>query len=224
MAESSKINGLHTPQLTQTGLTQTGLTQTGLTQRGMALSGGLALATAVGLAFAPILPLPSFWQMLKSQTAVSDSTWAGDLEPPGASTSATSRPLTSASYTTGFDTAAALPLPVASPVKLTVEDPNACPADLNCTFRPRLPAILPPPHPALAVAVASVPAPTRRIAAMLQPHQTPPAAAKQSAGPMPTDKNPTGLARWLPHLPAAHTLLKPFAFVANAMGGLIPKL
>jgi hypothetical protein len=208
MAESSKIDGLHGP---------------GLTQRGMALSGGLALATTVGLAFAPILPLPSFWQMLKSQTAVSDSTWAGDLEPPRASVSATGRPLTSASYTTGFDTAAALPLPVAPAAKLTVEDPNACPADLNCTFRPRMPAVLPPPRPALAAYVSTLPAPARR-AATLQPHQIPPAAAKQSAGLMPADTKPMGLARWIPHLPAAHTLLTPFAFVANAMGRLIPKL
>jgi hypothetical protein len=37
-------------------------------------------------------------------------------------------------------------------------------------------------------------------------------------------KKPTGLAALLPSLPSTHTLLKPFAFVANTFGGLMQKL
>ncbi len=203
MAESSKIGWLNGP---------------GLTQRGMALSGGLALAAMV-LAFAPVLPLPAFWQMLKTQAAAPNSTWAGHLEAPGANGAAAGRPLTSASYTTGFNTAAALPLPAPAPTKVAVEDPSACPADLNCTFRPKLTAALPPPRP-LTIAADAQSAPAHRVAAPAAPQQ----AEKPLADDQHADKKPSGIARWLPHLPPARTLLKPFTFVANAVGGLIPKL
>jgi hypothetical protein len=184
----------------------------------MALSGGLALAAMV-LAFAPVLPLPAFWQMLKTQAAAPNSTWAGHLEAPGANGAAAGRPLTSASYTTGFNTAAALPLPAPAPAKVAVEDPSACPADLNCTFRPKLTAALPPPRP-LTIAADAQSAPAHRVAAPAAPQQ----AEKPLADDQHADKKPSGIARWLPHLPPARTLLKPFTFVANAVGGLIPKL
>jgi len=203
MAESSKIGWLNGP---------------GLTQRGVALSGGLALAAMV-LAFAPVLPLPAFWQMLKAQATVPNSTWAGHLEAPGADGATAGRPLTSASYTTGFNTAAALPLPAAAPPKVAVEDPNACPAGLNCTFRPKMNAVLPPPRPIIVTQ-----APARHVAALQQPQKPQAAVIPQPAHMQQAENKPKGLARWLPHLPPARTLLKPFTFVANAVGGLIPKL
>ncbi|QAY96445.1 hypothetical protein CWB41_12475 [Methylovirgula ligni] len=214
MAESSKIGWLNGP---------------GLTQRGVALSGGLALVASL-FAFAPILPLPAFWQMLKTQAAAPNSTWAGHLEAPGADGAAGGRPLTSASYTTGFNNSAALPLPAAAPAKIAVEDPNACPPDLNCTFRPRLNAVLPPPRPPMVASRApGAQTPAHRVAALQQPASQPPEKLQTPNKPQPTpmqqaENKPKGLARWLPHLPPARTLLRPFTFVANAVGGLIPKL
>ncbi len=204
MAESSKIGWLNGP---------------GLTQRGMALSGGLALAAMV-LAFAPVLPLPAFWQMLKTQAAAPNSTWAGHLEAPGANGAAAGRPLTSASYTTGFNTAAALPLPAPAPAKVAVEDPSACPADLNCTFRPKLTAALPPPRP-LTIAADAQSAPAHRVAAPAAPQQ----AESGRWLTMQQRRQKAERARPLAAASApARTLLKPFTFVANAVGGLIPKL
>ncbi len=208
MAETSKIGWLNGPSLTQ---------------RGMVLSGGLALTVMV-LAFAPVLPLPAFWQMLKTQAgAAPNSTWAGHLEAPGANDAAAGRPLTSASYTTGFNTAAALPLPAPAPPKVAVEDPDACPTGLNCTFRPRMSAVLPPPRPVMVSHEPAAQAQARHVAA-LQPPEKPQAAAKPQADKQQAENKPKGFARWLPHLPPARTLLKPFTFVANAVGGLIPKL
>jgi hypothetical protein len=214
MAESSKIGWLNGP---------------GLTQRGVVLSGGVALAASL-LAFAPILPVPAFWQMLKTQAAAPNSTWAGHLETPGADGGDSGRPLTSASYTTGFNKSASLPLPAAAPAKIAVEDPNACPADLHCTFRPKINAVLPPPRPPmLAARATATQAPAHRVAALQQPAsrsseklQTP--NKPQPAPVQQAENKPKGLARWLPHLPPARTLLRPFTFVANAVGSLIPKL
>ena len=63
-----------------------------------------------------------------------------------------------------------------------------------------------------------------RHVAALQPPEKPQAAAKPQADKQQAENKPKGFARWLPHLPPARTLLKPFTFVANAVGGLIPKL
>jgi hypothetical protein len=119
-------------------------------------------------------------------------------------------PLTSATYTSGFDKKAAglgpLP-PETPPIKLAqTRDPHACPDDLNCSFRPAKAGAVPPRRP-LIVADAE------------------PAKASQA---------PTGLAlltaslHWpaqLPgYLPTPNTLLTPFTFVGNTVVGLVKKL
>ncbi len=184
----------------------------GLPQRGLVLSGTLALA-GLALAFAPVLPRPGIWQVLQTPAATpavagtnstnsANSNWAGHLESPGAGAPATegvSQKLTSASYTTGFNTADAGPLPAAAPPKaVAAHDPNACPDDLNCAFRSKPSATAARPQ-------------TAGLSASIH--------AAQHQG-----KKPAGLAAFMPHLPSAHTLLKPFAFVANTFGGLIHKL
>ncbi|MEW6438852.1 MAG: hypothetical protein AB1508_16965 [Pseudomonadota bacterium] len=189
MAESSKIAWLFGP---------------GLTQRGLMLSGGLAL-TGMVLAFAPVLPRPSLWQMLQAPAvapaaaAQTNSTWAGHLESPAASGTAASggsqRP-TSASYTTGFNVADAEPLPAVAP-KAAAHDPNACPSNLNCAFRPKPGTV----RPQMAAA-STPPAPAATL---------PPAEVKR----------PTGISAFIPQMPSTDTLMKPFAFVANAFGGLM---
>ena len=194
MAESSKMFSFFGP---------------GVTQRGVLISGSLALAGMV-LSFAPVLPQPNLWQVLDTPAVaptaapMPNSTWAGHLESPGANAAdaGASHALTSASYTTGFDSADAAPLPATS-IKTTTTDPTACPNDLNCTFRSRAGATLPPPHVRIAYT-----GPTRvHVGA---PHQD--------------MKKPTGFAALLPSLPSTHTLLKPFAFVANTFGDLMHRL
>ncbi|MEJ0052190.1 MAG: hypothetical protein WDN02_13435 [Methylovirgula sp.] len=194
MAETSKIFSFFGP---------------GVTQRGVLISGSLALAGMV-LSFAPILPQPNLWQVLgtpavaPAHASTPNSTWAGHLESPGTSGAdvGASHALTSASYTTGFDSAAAAPLPAPS-LKMAAVDPSACPNDLNCTFRSKAGATLPPPHARMASIGSS---------------RTHAGAAHQDL------KKPTGLAALLPSLPSTHTLLKPFAFVANTFGGLMHRL
>ena len=194
MAESSKMFSFFGP---------------GVTQRGVLISGSLALAGMV-LSFAPVLPQPNLWQALgtpavaPAAASMPNSTWAGHLESPGTAAAdvGASHALTSASYTTGFDSADAAPLPAMSS-KMAAADPAACPNDLNCTFRSRAGATLPPPH----ARMASIESPRAHAG-----------AAHQDL------KKPTGLAALLPSLPSTHTLLKPFAFVANTFGGLMQKL
>ena len=106
MAESSKMFSFFGP---------------GVTQRGVLISGSLALAGMV-LSFAPVLPQPNLWQALGTPSVapaaapMPNSTWAGHLESPGtaAADAGASHALTSASYTTGFDSADAAPLPATS--------------------------------------------------------------------------------------------------------------
>ena len=193
MAESSKI---------------TWLFGSGLTQRGLMLSGGLAL-TGMVLAFAPVLPRPSLWQMLQAPAvtpaaaAQTNSPWAGHLESPGASGPAAaggSQKPTSASYTTGFNVADAGPLPAIAPKVVPAHDPNACPNNLNCAFRSKSGAARP------------------QMAAM----RTPPAPAVTL--PRPDVKQRTGISAFIPQMPSTDTLIKPFAFVANTFGGLMHKL
>jgi hypothetical protein len=196
MAESSKMFSFFGP---------------GLTQRGVLISGSLALAGMV-LSFAPVLPQPNLWQALGTPAVAPaaaptpNSTWAGHLESPGAAATdvGASHALTSASYTTGFDSADAAPLPAIS-LKTAAANPTACPNDLNCTFRSKAGATLPPPRARMA--------------------SVGPARIHAGAGPAHQDlKKPTGLAALLPSLPSTHTLLKPFAFVANTFGGLMQRL
>ncbi len=191
MAESSKTFSFFGP---------------GVTQRGVLISGGLVLAGMV-LSFAPVLPQPSLWQMVDppavapaATTPAPNSTWAGHLESPGTGVANSSggHALTSASYTTGFDSADAAPLPATS-LKTAAVDPAACPNDLNCTFRLKAGAA----H----ARTASIGSPRVHAGA---PHQD--------------LKKPTGLAALLPNLSPTPTLLKPFAFVANAFGGLMHRL
>jgi hypothetical protein len=193
MAESSKIFTLFGP---------------GLTQRGLLISGSLALGATV-LSFAPVLPQANVWQALDTSPAVQvappppNSTWAGHLEAPGAGGAAASgHALTSASYTTGFDSTDAAPMP-ANVLKAVAIDPSACPNDLNCTFRSRAGVTLPVPRPRIAL-IAPV-----HMHAETQPRE---------------GKKATGFAALLPKLPSTHTLLRPFAFVANTFGGLMHKL
>jgi len=188
MAESSKIAWFFGP---------------GLTRRGLVLLGGLAL-TGMVLAFAPVLPRLSLWQMLQTPAAAqTNSTWAGHLESPGAAGTAASgrsQKPTSASYTTGFNVADAEPLPAVAPKVVPTHDPDACPNNLNCAFRPKPGAARP------QMAAAS----------------TPPAHAARP--PHPETKQPTGISAFMPKMPSTDTLMKPFAFVANAFGGLMHKL
>jgi hypothetical protein len=180
----------------------------GVTQRGLVLSGALALMGMV-LVFAPILPRASLLQTLEPpaahRQAAVNSSWTGHLENPGISDrgAAASQKLTSASYTTGFDTADSEPLPSA-PAKLAAREPDGCPKGLACAFRPRAdrPSLLPPQRPQ-AFAEAS----------------TPPADEYRQE-----TKQRTGLAAFLPRLPSPHALLKPFVFVANSVGGLMRRL
>jgi hypothetical protein len=195
MAESSKMFSFFSP---------------GVTQRGVLISGSLALAGMI-LSFAPVLPQPNLWQALGTPSVapaaapMPNSTWAGHLESPGtaAADDGASHALTSASYTTGFDSADVAPLPAISAKIASAANPAACPNDLNCTFRSKAGATLPPPH--------------ARIASIGSPRAHPDAVHQDL-------KKPTGLAALLPSLPSTHTLLKPFAFVANTFGGLMQKL
>lgn len=143
------------------------------------------------------------------------SPWAGGLESPRPEGQATNArqpepPVTSASYTSGFDEKAVGlgPLPAtAQSMKLAQpRDPRACPDDLNCSFRPAKAGGIPPRRPLAAANVEPVKA-------------SPP---------------PTGLAlltanlhlpAHLPaYLPSANTLLKPFTFVGDTVVGFVKKL
>jgi hypothetical protein len=184
----------------------------GVTQRTFVLTCALALSAA-GLAFVPILPTPALWELVHTapaaqpQVAEADSNWAGHLENPGPGgvvdrTSTGS--LTSESYTTGFDSSNALPLP-RTRVKLVTSNPDACPKGLNCTFRPKTPpvAILPPPRPL-----------------MMPQTPPPPVVVAQHHAP----KHKAGLLAFMPRFPTTRQLVKPFATMANDVGGFFRKL
>jgi hypothetical protein len=158
------------------------------------------------LAFGPVVPRPVLWQIMavplvSPAESGPDSPWAGHLESPAAQdTKAPTKPLTSASYTSGFDKAAAglAPEPPSPPAKLQASDERACPDGLNCSFRKV--TMLPPRPPAESMAVASA------------------APIAQST------RHPFSLAAFTPHFPPPNTLLKPFTFVADTFTGLIKKL
>jgi hypothetical protein len=159
------------------------------------------------LVFAPILPRASLLQTLEPPApqprAATNSSWTGHLENPGTSdpSVAAGQKLTSASYTTGFDTADSEPLPNV-PAKVAVRDLNTCPKGLACMFRPRSDRPSSPlPRPQAFAATAATPTDEHR----------------------PETKR-TGLAAFLPRLPSPRTLLKPFVFVANSVGGLMHRL
>ncbi len=160
---------------------------------GSCARGGLALGAAVGILALLTFGAPKsvFWD---SSPVPKPQDWAGHLERPAERAAAAPEPLTSASYTTGFDKAAVAPLsPVRAPL---VRDSDACPSALNCAFRTAQGA----PRPAVA------PAP---IAPVVAP--APPA-------------NPGPFAALASRLPAPQILLKPFGFVADTFTGLVKKL
>jgi hypothetical protein len=165
------------------------------------------------LAFGSVLPKPALWHLTAGPSALpaaEQQAWAGHLANPGTAQQPATEPLTSASYTSGFDKAAAgLAPPPVSPAKPhEARDPRACPDDLNCSFRTG--KVAPPRRsPAGVTPVAAASAP-------------PDVAAPTAPPPAP---HPSGLAALrLPSLPSPHTLLKPFTFVADTFTGFIKKL
>ncbi len=189
--------------------------------QGIAVPGMIMLIAM--LALGPVVPSPAFWHIMAVPSAspvksVKVSPWAGGLEEPVATDDLDggTAPLTSASYTSGFDKAAAGLAPekpaTAVAKAAPARDPHGCPNDLNCSFRTAKVTALPPRRP--GAASASEP------------------AAQTSANPAPvvvaeadTPKpQPTGLAALTSRLPSPHTLLTPFTFVADTFTGLVKKL
>ncbi|MGO9133109.1 MAG: hypothetical protein ACLP8A_03535 [Methylovirgula sp.] len=145
------------------------------------------------------------------------SPWTGGLDQhlDGKPQSNPPQPLTSASYTTGFDRTAAglgpLPAPPQPPKLAQTSDPRACPDDLNCAFRPAKAGAVIMPAPRKLVAVA----PADAAKATPQPNNF---AFLTANLHWPTPSLPT------PHLPLAGTLLKPFSFVGDKVADFVKKL
>ncbi|QXX73556.1 hypothetical protein [Methylovirgula sp. HY1] len=164
---------------------------------------------------------PHFQTAARAASPWRDPSWAGGLESPhGLARLASPReePLTSASYTSGFDEKAAGlgPLPPETPLlRLTQRDPRACPDDLNCSFRSAQ-GSLPPRRPIVATAVFE------HVKTASLPETA--AASKSSGFSLPL--LPVRLSWPAPHLqlPTATSLLKPFAFVSNTVVGFVKKL
>ncbi|MHB8884802.1 MAG: hypothetical protein ACYC5H_06900 [Methylovirgula sp.] len=150
-----------------------------------------------------------------------DPSWAGGLESPHSLArlaSPRAEPLTSASYTSGFDEKAAGlgPLPPETPLlRLTQRDPRACPDDLNCSFRSAQ-SSLPPRRP------IATPAVFQHVKTV--PLSETASASKSSGFSLPL--LPVRLTWAAPRLqlPTANSLLKPFAFVSNTVVGFVKKL
>ena len=209
-----------------------------LQRRKLAFSGIIGLAAL--LLLGPLVLSPVAFEMFaslrhktplasKSQTTPGsaspwrDPSWAGGLESPRsaeqlATSTEVTEPLTSASYTSGFDEKAAglEPLPPAAPLLRLAQphDSRACPDDLNCAFRAARGTNLPPRRPAATpvvfkhVKTASVPA-----------------SASQPGG-FALPLLPARIAWPSPHfsLPTANSLLTPFAFVSNTVVSFVKKL
>jgi hypothetical protein len=170
--------------------------------------GSLALGVGVGIFAAVVFGVPKS-ALLHDVPAAKDQTWAGHLEAPTGPTAVSPQPLTSASYTSGFDKTAVAPASPNSEPQPQARDPNACPADLNCAFRT---AQTPPLAP-----IAQTSPPTTSV-------QTPASiAAHPAAQPTPPPKRDV-FAAITSRLPTPHLLLKPFIFVADTFTGLIRKL
>jgi len=190
-------------------------------------SRGQALAFAAGAAFATVVLVGSFVmapaavQLFHSSKSVSatdwrDPNWAGGLESPrtqaqSAAAETARKPLTSASYTSGFDEKAEGlgPLPPEHPVLRLAQphNPMACPEDLNCSFR-----------------TAKGPLPPRRQTAAPDLKQAKTEAAQRNGFTLPL--LPTHLNLPAPHLslPSADALLTPFTYVGNTVAGFVKKL
>jgi hypothetical protein len=173
--------------------------------------GGLALTAMITfvalLALGPVVPKTALWHVAALTSAHKDSSWAGHLEDPTAAQQPAPAPLTSASYTSGFDKAAAglAPAPAPQPKSQQARDPLACPDDLNCAFRTAKP----------------VPRPAAEAASVAPASAAPSVLAAPAPRPQP---QPRGLAILTSRLPSPHTLLKPFTFVADTFTGFIRKL
>lgn len=185
-----------------------------------------AMASVIALlAFGPVIPQPALWHFVVPPPAPAPAKvqpWVGYLENPALTDpSAGTKPLTSASYTSGFDKAAAGLVPRSVPPAKTAQtrDPRTCPDGLNCSFRTA--SVAPPRRPpdaapsGVAPSLAAVGAPPPPDAGDLPPADVGPPAAS------PPPPRPSGLAI---RLPSPHTLLRPFAFVANTFTGFIKKL
>jgi hypothetical protein len=167
-----------------------------LPQGSLTLGAGMAILALVAFA----MPKSASWH---SVSTTKDQVWAGHLEAPVATLPAVPglavQPLTSASYTSGFDKAAfdktiAAPAAPNKEPQQQVRDPNACPTDLNCAFR------MPAPRSAIAAA-----APTP----IIQPMQ---------------HSKPNAFTAFASRLRPPRVLLQPFTFVADTFTGLIKKL
>lgn len=169
------------------------------------------------------------------------SRWAGGLEEPGGRTAQATQhdqPLTSASYTSGFDKKAVGlgPLPQIAQAEKSrpASDPLACPDDLNCSFRPARAGGVAIQHrfPASNVASAGNGANGAVRPGLFHEPQKAGQTDKASQPEHPNGfalltnfKFPTHLPTHLPtKLPPASTLLKPFTFVSNTVVGFVKKL
>ncbi len=201
-----------------------------LPQVGLALT---AMTTVVALlAFGPVMPQAGLWHFLAPPAASSATklqAWVGHLEIPAEQSGPATEPLTSASYTSGFDKAAAglAPQSIAAAKLPQTSDPRACPDGLNCSFRTStaVPPRRPPDNAAPVVAAASAaapPAPGASPSTATSDLPLPPADVGPPA-PQPAP-HPNGLATLTSQLTSPHTLLKPFAFVANTFTGFMSRL
>jgi hypothetical protein len=172
------------------------------------LIAGSAVLSSAGLHKFVITPSKTY---IDARPAVApakrDSPWGAVPDPrlDGQSPAQAGVPLTSASYTTGFDKSAAGlgPLPAMPAKQPQQTDARLCPDNLNCTFRP-----------AKAGAVALV-VPARKIA--LEP-PSPPAPQPNNFAFL------TANLHWPQQLPLADNILKPFSYVGDRVVDFVKKL
>jgi hypothetical protein len=193
---------------------------------GVALTAMIAVIAL--LAFGPVMPRAGVWRFMvppPASPAAKLQAWAGYLENPAEQSEPSTEPLTSASYTSGFDKAAAGLAPESVPTTKSQQtrDPRACPDGLNCSFRTAS-AVPPRRPPDNSVAAASAPPPPAASdVPPAVPDDLPPADVGTPAVSPPAP-HPSGLAALTSELPSPHTLLRPFTFVANTFTGFIRKL
>lgn len=181
-----------------------------LPQTGVALTAIVSLVGAVALG--SILPKTAFLHATsipRDLPTVEQHSWAGNLAGPAAAVPSATKGLTSASYTSGFDKSRLAAAPAVTPRSHQVHDPHACPSGLNCAFRTA--KAVPPPHPPSVIEPpVAAPSQVQADKTLIPPEDIPPAP------------HPSGLVTL--RLPSAHTLLKPFTFVADTFTGFIKKL
>lgn len=163
-----------------------------------------------------------------------NSPWAGGLEEPAGRTAQAAQheqPLTSASYTSGFDRKAVGlgPLPHMAQVEKQrpAGDALACPDDLNCSFRPAKAGGVAIQHRFPTSNLESASNGAVRPGLFHEPQKA------ERTGKAAQPERPNGFAlltnfRFPAHLPTklppASTLLKPFTFVSNTVVGFVKKL